>query len=125
MMHTYQHAQTSARIWGGVPEDYLDLHEWFDETKAHMGDFRHRAMRHHSLGIFWLQEKFGVTRTNSAGKLYFVRYIGEQHVKEDCGGRIPSVQDWLEAIDTNGRKWMAKGYKIGVSDDEKKTGDVP
>jgi hypothetical protein len=32
-----------------------------------------------------------------------VRYIGEQHVKEDLG-RIPTVADWLSNIKTEG--WM-------------------
>lgn len=32
-----------------------------------------------------------------------LRYIGEQHVKEDLG-RIPTVQDWLRRI--NPERWM-------------------
>jgi len=34
---------------------------------------------------------------NSEGNQVPVRYIGEQHVKEDLG-RIPTVQDWLSQI---------------------------
>jgi hypothetical protein len=38
-----------------------------------------------------------VTPTNSEGAQVPVRYIGEQHVKEDLG-RVPTVQDWLLQI---------------------------
>lgn len=28
MTHAYYHAQSSARTFGGVPEDYLAIHDW-------------------------------------------------------------------------------------------------
>jgi hypothetical protein len=104
MAHSYHHAVNSARKYGGKPEDYVQIHNWFDETKEHYADFRHRALRHHSLGIFEAEQKFGITITNSDGKQIPVRIIGEQHVKEDCG-YIPTVQDWLKHI--QGQKWMS------------------
>lgn len=103
MAHSYHHAVNSARKHGGKPEDYIAIHNYFDETKEHYADFRHRALRHHSLGIFECEAKFGITITNSDGKQIPVRLIGEQHVKEDCGF-IPTVQDWLKHI--QGQKWM-------------------
>jgi len=103
MAHPYHHAISSARKWGGEPEDYQKIHDWFDESKAHMADFRHRALRHHTEGIFMAERIFGVTIVNSAGRVVPVRYIGEQHVKEDLG-RIPTVADWLSNIKTEG--WM-------------------
>lgn len=103
MAHPYHHAISSARKWGGVPEDYQKIHDWLDESKAHMADFRHRALRHHTEGIFMAEKIFGVTIVNSAGRVVPVRYIGEQHVKEDLG-RIPTVADWLSNIKTEG--WM-------------------
>jgi uncharacterized protein DUF6915 len=39
----------------------------------------------------------GVAITNSEGKQVPVRYIGEQHVREDLG-RIPTAEDWLFQI---------------------------
>ena len=45
-----------------------------------------------------MEQIFGVTITNSEGKVIPSRFIGEQHVREDCGGIIPSVQDWLRGI---------------------------
>ena len=103
MAHPYHHAMSSARKWGGEPEDYQKIHDWFDESKAHMADFRHRALRHHTEGIFMAERVFGATIVNSAGRVVPVRYIGEQHVKEDLG-RIPTVADWLSNIKTEG--WM-------------------
>jgi len=103
MAHPYHHAISSARKWGGEPADYQKIHDWFDESKAHMADFRHRALRHHTEGIFMAERIFGVTIVNSAGRVVPVRYIGEQHVKEDLG-RIPTVADWLSNIKTEG--WM-------------------
>ena len=34
MAHPYHHAVRSARLFGGAPEDYLAVHDWFDESKA-------------------------------------------------------------------------------------------
>jgi len=52
MAHPYHHAVRSARLFGGAPGDYLAIHNWFDESKGHIADVRHRALRHHSEGIF-------------------------------------------------------------------------
>ena len=76
MAHPYHHALSSVQKWGGTPEDYLPLHDWFDASKAFLPDFRHRALRHHAEGIFWCEEVFGHTITNSAGKVVPVRFIG-------------------------------------------------
>jgi hypothetical protein len=48
-------------------------------------------------GIFLAERIFGVAIRNSQGKDVHVRYIGEQHVREDLG-RIPSFQDWAMRI---------------------------
>ena len=109
MSHLWYHCQSSARKFGGIPEDYIQIHQWFDETKELFADFRHRALRHHAHGIYECERKFGITITNSAGREVPVRLIGEQHVKEDCGGRIPSVQDWLSQLMP--QRWMNAGYE--------------
>ena len=110
MTHTYYHAVSSARLFGGQPEDYQDIHNWFDATKEHFCDCRHRALRHHSEDIFEAERLFGFTITNSDGKEIPVRYIGEQHVKEDCGGEIPSLKDWLKEMQV--QVWMSRGYPL-------------
>lgn len=102
-MHPYHHALSSVRKFGGVPEDYQAIHDWFDESKMFFADFRHRALRHHAEGIYMAERIFGVTIKNADGKQVPVRYIGEQHVREDLG-RIPSVQDWFSKIE--GERWM-------------------
>ena len=109
MAHPYHHAESSARKYGGKPDDYIQLHNWFDASKEMMADFRHRALRHHAEGIFMLERIFGVTITNSAGKQVPVRFIGEQHVKEDLGF-IPTMQDWFKCIKPE--KWMMRGHPL-------------
>lgn len=108
LAHPIKHAENSARKFGGVAADYLEIHNFFDESKAFVSDFRHRAMRHHSEGIFLAERIFGVTIKNSQGKDVPVRYIGEQHVKEDLG-RIPTAQDWLQNMVP--QPWM-RGQKL-------------
>jgi len=109
-MHPCHHSMTSVKIWGGKIEDYQAIHDWFDATKETFADARHRALRHHSQGIFEAERVFGSAITNSDGRLVPVRYIGEQHVKEDCGGRIPTVADWLSSIKME--PWMNRSYKV-------------
>src|SRR3546814_4317815 len=68
MGHCYHHALASVKKWGGTAEDYLPLHQWFDESKAITADFRHRALRHHAEGIFMLERFLDrkSTRLNSS-----------------------------------------------------------
>lgn len=113
-MHPWHHALSSAKRYGGKPEDYLPVHHWFDESKMILGDFRHRALRHHTEGIFVAERIFGVVLTNSDGKDVPVRFIGEQHVKEDVGF-IPSAADWLKAI--RPEPWMLKRGEPAVEID--------
>lgn len=96
-MKPYLHAQRSAKKFGGKPEDYLKIHDFFDQSKAAYPDMRHRAILHHSLGIFIVEQMFGTTLTNSDGKIVQVRDVAEQHVIDDMG-RIPTVQDYLEGM---------------------------
>jgi len=103
MAHPYHHAVSSTKKFGGEPDEYLRLHEWLDGSKQHMADFRHRALRHHSEGIFMLESLFGSTITLSTGRVLPMRFVGEQHVLEDLG-RIPTVADWLGRIQPE--SWM-------------------
>jgi hypothetical protein len=103
MAHPLNHSENSAKKFGGRPQDYLPIHNWFDESKAFFADFRHRALRHHAEGIFLAEKVFGIAIKNSDGKQIPVRYVGEQHVKEDLG-RIPTAADWLAQIQP--QRWM-------------------
>jgi hypothetical protein len=57
---------------------------------------------------------FGTTIRNSEGRLIPTRYIAEQHIKEDCGGIVLSVSDWLSRI--RPETWMSRGYPLPVED---------
>jgi hypothetical protein len=113
MAHPIKHAESSARKFGGKPDDYLPIHSWFDESKAFLSDFRHRALRHHSEGILLAEKLFGVAIHNSDGKQVPVRYLGEQHVTEDLG-RIPTAADWLTEIKP--KRWMYGQLPRGLRD---------
>lgn len=117
MSHPIHHAMSSARKWGGKWEEYLPIHEWFDASKEMHGDFRHRAMRHHSQGIFECEREFGTHLQISTGRLVPVRFIAEQHVIEDCG-RIPSLSDWLSRISPE--PWMNRKISLGVESDNQR-----
>ena len=112
MAHPYHHAVSSVRKHGGTVGDYLPLHQWFDSSKECFCDFRHRALRHHAQGIYEAERVFGPTIVNSNGKPIPTRILGEQHVKEDCGGRIPSLADWFRCIRCiRPEPWMGQAQK--------------
>ena len=46
MAHPYHHAVSSSKKFGGAPGEYQAIHGWFDQTKAHLPDVRHRALLH-------------------------------------------------------------------------------
>lgn len=109
MSKPWIHAVSSARRFGGAPEDYIEIHNLMDSSKATIADSRHRALTHTSWFLgFVLEKVFGTTLTNSAGKVVSVRDVGEQHVMEDYGGRfIPTVQDFFESMEH--QPWMLRG----------------
>jgi hypothetical protein len=104
-MNSWHHAQSAARKWGGKPEEYIAIEELIDSSKRHLGDVRHRAMYHHTAGVWLCQEVFG--RTIAVGKRGIqvpVRLIAEQHIVEDLGW-IPSPKDYLDGMPI--RPWMS------------------
>ena len=44
MAHPHHHALSSVRKWGGCAEEYQRIHDWFDESKKIIADFRHRGL---------------------------------------------------------------------------------
>jgi hypothetical protein len=113
-MTPYKHAQSTAQKWGGAPDDYIAIHDWFDETKQYTGDWTHRALRHHSAGIQWAIEKFGHAITNSSRVKIPVKIIAEQHLMEDCGF-IPTPQDYLSVLTKHPEKWMLQVGKKTIT----------
>ncbi|MFA7407705.1 MAG: hypothetical protein WCY93_07825 [Anaerolineaceae bacterium] len=107
------HARNSVKRYGGTVEDYLPIHDFMDSTKAASANFYHRAILHNSFGIFLVEKVFGTYFTNSTGKQVSVRDIAEDHVKEDCRGMIPTIDDWLK--DLPPKDWMlGRGMKTYV-----------
>lgn len=102
------HAKISTKRYGGCPEDYIEIHDFFDSSKASLPDVRHRAILHSSFGIFVAERVFGTYITNSDGKDVSVRDICEDHVQEDLGF-IPTVQDWFKELPIEG--WMSGTLK--------------
>ncbi|MEC8306979.1 MAG: hypothetical protein VXZ72_03935 [Chlamydiota bacterium] len=107
-MNPLYHANANRQKYGGKVEDYLPIHNWMDASKVAIADARHRILRHHSFGIFEAEQVFGQHIVNSDGRKVPVRIIAEEHVRQDCGGRIPSLQDWVHNIRM--QPWMNKGY---------------
>jgi len=104
-MTPFAHARSSADTFGGEVDDYIDIHDWFDETKQYTGDWTHRALRHHAAGVQWAIDKFGHYINNSEGKDVPVKMIAETHIIEDCG-LIPTVEAWLKTIKETPEPWM-------------------
>ena len=121
MSKPYIHSQSSARKYGGVPEDYMEIHSFMDCSKGAMADNRHRALTHQSFFLSNILERIHFsnsnpmlpdntfpTITNSDGKVVSVRDIGEQHILEDYAGKfIPSAQDFLCEMEY--KPWMQNG----------------
>ena len=98
------HAERSARKWGGSASDYLALHQWFDATKAHLPDHRHRMLLHNSFGMLLAEEVFGALIHNSTGRRVFVRDLAALHIIEDLGF-IPTVYECFAELPL--QPWMA------------------
>lgn len=102
------HAKSSARKYGGVWQDYIKIHDWFDQTKAHYPGPKNRAILHNSFGIYLCEQVFGTSLINSDGKDVSVRDIGEQHCLEDLSA-IPTLQDYLDNMEE--QPWMSRVTK--------------
>ena len=107
-MKPWIHAKSSAKKFGGKPEDYLDIHDFMDSTKAAEPSVRHRAIFHNAFGCFIVQRVFGTFRLNSDDKEYSPRDVAEQHIIEDLG-TIPTLSDWLRTMPIE--EWMGKPQK--------------
>lgn len=107
-MKAFNHCRSSVKLFGGVEEDYHHIHAWFDESKHYYGDLRHRALRHHTLGVQMCEKEHGIYIVNSYGKKVPVKSIAEQHIVEDIGF-IPTIQDWFKEI--RPRRWMESTKK--------------
>ena len=54
---------------------------------------------------------------NSDGKTVYTRYVGEQHIKEDCYNYIPTAKDWIDALQAEKKPmWMIRTLDLKVDD---------
>ena len=97
------HAQISAKRFGGKHEDYQEIHDFMDHTKAIVPDERHRMILHNAWGIYIAEKVFGTFIINSSGKKISVRDVAEQHVVDDMGF-IPTLEQCLSSMTKE--KWM-------------------
>jgi hypothetical protein len=107
MAKPFFHAKSSAHKYGGIWQDYMEIHNLMDSSKAAFSDNRHRALSHNSWFIgHILPLIFGETfERKSDGKIVCTRDIGEQHVLEDYKMRfIPTPTDFLSEMDL--KPWM-------------------
>ena len=108
MSKPWIHSLSSVRRWGGLPTDYLPIHNFMDSSKGAIADNRHRVFFHNSFAIQpggVLELIFGVTIKNSDGRDVCVRDIGEQHILEDFRQKfIPTPQDYLTCMQM--QPWM-------------------
>lgn len=107
-MKPYLHSKIHVKKYGGVPEDYADIDDFLDSSKAAVADVRHRAALHSAFGCFIVERVFGRTRINSDGKEYSPRDIAEDHVMQDLGF-IPTLEMYLNNMQIC--DWMSGTHK--------------
>jgi len=107
--HSFYHAVSSCNAFGGVPEDYLEIHEWFDRSRKGTSSILHRMLAHHTSGIADAVSHFGSTITISTGRRVPVSLIGEQHITEDLGF-VPTLDDYIQMMTCP--RWASKKAKL-------------
>lgn len=113
MSKPWIHSVSSAKKFGGKPEDYIAVHEFLDSSKGAVSDNRHRIATHNSWFIMEVLPRVRFpnscemsndfkfhTIINSDGKNISIRDIGEQHVSEDYRNKfIPTLQDYVDHLE--------------------------
>lgn len=98
------HSNSSAKRFGGTPDDYVPIHKFLDQSKIHIADWRHRALLHSTFGISLCEQFFGDLYTRPSDEVQVsTRAVAERHVLEDLGA-IPTPAEWLREMPI--RRWM-------------------
>jgi hypothetical protein len=107
-----KHSESSARLFGGVPKDYLHIHTVMDSSKLFLADWRHRALLHNTFGIHVFEQLIGASFTRqSDGKGVCTRTVITQHIMEDLGA-VPTAGEFL-------REMPLKPWMTGISAKQK------
>ena len=96
-MKPLQHAQISAKSYGGKWQDYIEIHNFLDSSKAACAHFKHRFLLHHREGIELGVRIFGETLTNSENRQIETRRLLTDHLIEDLGS-VARVEDWARDL---------------------------
>jgi len=101
-MNYWEHALLAAKKFGGKPHDYLAVHRFIDSGKLFRLHVKHRLLLHNTYGAELAINLFGDYLENSDGEIVLVREIVHAHCREDLGGRVPSLLEWLDGVELNG-----------------------
>ncbi len=96
-MKPLQHAQVSAKTYGGTWSDYIEIHNFLDSSKATCAHFKHRFLLHHAEGIELGAQIFGASFANSENKIIETRRLLTEHLIEDVG-RVVGIEDWARDL---------------------------
>lgn len=92
------HAKNAARKYGGVPSDYLPYEIFMDQCREHLGDIRHRLITHNTWFIVIAELALGPEIKLSNGCTVRTMTVLEDHVREDMGGRLPTLEENFRSI---------------------------
>lgn len=110
-MKPLQHAQISAKTYGGKWSDYIEIHSFLDSSKMASAHFKHRFLLHHIEGIELAVRIFGQTVTNSENQIIPTKKLLTDHLIEDVGS-IVTTDDWARDLmpkqDDSFYKFLAK-----------------
>jgi hypothetical protein len=96
-MKPLQHAQVSAKTYGGCWTDYIEIHSFLDSSKAACAHFKHRFLLHHAEGIGLGDRIFGAGVACGENRQIPTRQILAEHLIEDLG-RVVTVEDWARSL---------------------------
>ena len=113
-MNSIKHCQISVKRWGGVENDYLDIHNFIDHTKSLCADARHRILHTQWAINHIIIPIFGHTLINSDEKHVDIKDMCERdHLLVDYQNKfIPTLSDFIEAISSNEMNGLEKKLDI-------------
>lgn len=106
--HPVFHAAETVAEWGGQASDYLALHQFLERSRGHLTDARHRTLLHNAFGIVVAEGQFGLTITNSDGRLVPVREVLEAHITRDLGV-VPTLEEAFDSMSLE--PWMSRNAR--------------
>jgi len=114
-MNIWEHSMISARKFGGIEQDYYQIHKFIDSSKLFYFHFKHRLILHNLFGVELAIKKFEDYIVNDDNSVILVRDIAIEHLKEDCNGQVPSLTDWL----SNNDKYISKKIRVPTINNSK------